>query len=202
MKLLFIIIVAALATLPKSPQALAQVVGKYREVGNVSKINSGLHSRRFEVVYRDKSNGLNWGRALDGKYTNGCVDSTGKFEASKCTFEIINGFRQVVPKDSDAALACSAIGARLPTFQEYESLIKSFDYSVGGWFDPYLTTKGLSEMNAIFSDMNGKKPIFFWSSSLTEHGEDFAMTLYVFDNQAYRDGDTRHARNLVRCVSP
>ena len=75
-----------------------------------------------DPVYTDNTNGLSWINSLNGMYANGCNNG-------QCPFETIaDGTRQVKTEDSEAAQACQAIGARLPTVSEFRSLIRNFDH--------------------------------------------------------------------------
>lgn len=137
-------------------------------------------------------------------YRNGCVDSTGTYDGSKCTYENgSDGFRQVKVADSDAAKACSEIGARLPTKPEFESLIRRFDYTEHA-YGPELTHKGVTEMQNIFGDMWNA----FWSSSVDATSGDYANFfngdrgngLNGFIGSGSNDNGDRSFKAEVRCV--
>lgn len=170
---------------------------------------------KFVAVYTDKLNGLSWSKALPDHYSNGCVASSGQYSSSKCTYDnVASGNRQVRVEDSEAAKACRNIGARLPTKEEFESLIRNFDYSEEHRSFPQLTNKGNADMQAIFGDMDN----YFWSSSVPHYNSNFTApkvqnhgNAFIFGSVAgYGDADggrgsvglfTRNQEITVRCVS-
>ncbi len=152
-----------------------------------------VQASKFITVYTDKLNGLSWSKALPGTYSNGCA-SNSAYDPLKCTFDVVGGSRQVRVEDSEAAKACREIGARLPTKEEFESLIRNFDikqYSLG------LTDNGVAQMQVIFGDMNN----WFWSASVSSSIPDFA---FAFDGGLGNGGigyGSRYENGAVRCVS-
>lgn len=164
---------------------------------------SGANAGQFRSVYTDNINKLSWSKALPGEYSNGCVNSDGRWDSSKCTLENgANGTLEVKLEDSNAAKACRNIGARLPTEREYDSLIQNFPHTKKQCFwdaaktCSRLTPQGIEYMQSVFGDMNN----LFWSSSV-----DSKNPLVAFDFDG-REGDIYYAyRNInykaVRCVS-
>lgn len=156
----------------------------------------------FPAVFQDRYNHLYWSKTLSGTYTNGCVDSLGKVDESKCTFAtnpdgswiIVDSHKLVVVSDSLAAQACERIGGRLPTDSEIVSLITNFDYEVNS-SGPVLTYAGKVAMRAAFDNDDS---IRFWSSSVYFFD---AQEAFVFNNN-WGQGilDVRFVEHPVRCV--
>jgi hypothetical protein len=188
-------------TLEQCKQAYKEAIER-RERSSGKNVSVGL----FQTVYIDHHyySNLSWGKMLSGTYSNGC-EADGKFDSNKCTFEIReDGSRQVRVDDSNAAKACKAVGGRLPTKPEYESLIRNFNHSEEN-YGPALTVKGMAEMKGSFRDMNR----WFWTSSVGLHPcqvTHLCMGASVFDGnggQGVVGPPTvgREATFAVRCVA-
>ena len=132
----------------------------------VTSMTSVAQTTKFTPVYTDPSNGLKWGSAISGTYSNGCTDSTGTYKDSMCTYIAGSnpGVHFVKNENSDAAVACQGIGARLPTGSEYYSLIAQFDHDTMNDGSIELSIKGNQEMQSTFGDMTD----WFWSSSVNQ----------------------------------
>lgn len=181
-------------TLEQCKQAYNEAIER-RERSSGKNISAGL----FQTVYIDHSNSLSWSKMLSGTYSNGCeADNGSNFDSNKCTFEIgKDGSQQVKVDDSNAAKACKAVGGRLPTKPEYESLIRKFNHSEEN-YGPGLTVKGMAEIQGVFRDMNH----WFWTSSVGPH----PMGASVFDGDGGQGvvgppKTYREARLAVRCVA-
>lgn len=157
----------------------------------------------FHTAYTDRYNNLFWSRALPGMYRNGCQLGEGFFHVlSKCNVEA-GPYQSILVKadESDAANACKAIGARLPTRAEFLSLIVNFDHTdypqLGG---PILTERGGAAMGDVFGDMAGvPKRQGFWTSTVLRKDSDRA---YVFSASTgdVSDPIPRYKFDRVRCV--
>ena len=164
----------------------------------------------FESVFIDDAYNLAWSRALPGEYSNGCASNTGKFDQSKCTYEMSKDGKALTgTNESQAAQACRDIGARLPTQEEYKRLIRRFEHVTKGVnvntpkekslyekflglvFDPLLeienvpayqqlTNRGIAQMNDVFGDMGRGE---FWTSSADPNQSDLAFSLQIKDSQ-------------------
>lgn len=121
----------------------------------------------FFAVYTDPSTGLEWTSQIPGRYSNGCVDSAGEPDHSKCSYmTLTNGDQEIAPQDSNAALACQQLGGRLPTLLEFHSLIRNFDHTEFPT-TPSLTLTGRAQMQAVFKDMEEDTFVHFWTSTIS-----------------------------------
>lgn len=162
----------------------------------------------FTAVYVDKFNGLKWGNRLPGHYSNG-ARTRGAFDAKKCTYVENYIGATVKVEDSEAAMACKSIGARLPTKEEYFSLIENFRHEYVG-SSPALTGVGRKQMADVFQDISlvdeGIKTDrqWFWTSSTIAnnpcYGYEFSVYYGAVDHY-YRDYHIRAGHQIyVRCV--
>lgn len=129
-----------------------------------------IHPRleKFEPVYTDNSLKLKWGRPLVYSYSNGCRSSEDGMYNGWPEYEFCTYYQS--SKDSyldDSAnscveQACNRIGSRLPTREEYISLLKNFEHQ-GNDSNIRLTQKGLAQMNKAFGKLRGG---FYWTSTL------------------------------------
>ena len=157
-------------------------------------LNMGESAHAFTTVYTDSNNKLSWSKKLPGTYSNGCVDANGQPDTSKCTFETLpDGSHQVKVDDSNAAIACKKIGARLPTESEFESLIRNFDHREKR-YGPRLTDKGIADMQTVFGDMN----YWFWSSSVSSY--DSGVGYGLNGDYGGLAADVRNSLYAVCCV--
>lgn len=170
------------------------------------------------VVFVDPANGIRWTKALQkAKYPhdfiwlyNGCVDSEGHYQSSKCTMKRgPDGKFQVVVEDSDAALACKQVGARLPTKQEYESLMLNFEHDTQ--YRIRLTYKGIKQLMGIFKDVyvnefDGAISGYFATSTIFNGERDWAYSFDQGQDGVYDprygkiDINLRYYPSYVRCV--
>jgi hypothetical protein len=160
-----------------------------------------VNADQFVPVYTDTSNNLSWSKAFTGHYSNGCLYEGKYYYPMTCT-EVEsgpNGDLQVKVDDSAAAQACKAIGARLPTQLEFESLIRNFDHTENS-YGPRLTDNGMKAMQSIFGDMLG----WFWSSTVSDiTGNYYAYALNGFNGYGKpirRTENGMYGTGLVRCV--
>lgn len=161
-------------------------------------VGSSAHAASFQTLYTDPTNHLAWGQALPDIYSNGCADEDGNFSVSKCTAQkVSDGHYIVVTEDSQAAQACVAIGARLPTFEETLSLIKTFNYKYDSAGLPRLTSEGQEQARNALSIAWGTT-WSFWTSSVSPYDAEIA---WYFDS-AYGGpgGNGRFAPRGIRCV--
>jgi len=128
-------------------------------------------------------NGVSWMSALAGTYANGCT------EDDNCTSE----------SNSEAAQACAAFGARLPTFNEYNELIRNYKGRFNeNTLGPRLTADGIKAMQSEFDDMyQNSLPTWFWTSPV--EFVDQAYRFRSYDGTAY-DTFLRYRKGFVRCV--
>ncbi len=124
------------------------------------------HADEFGSVFTDPANNLSWAKALPGRYSNGCVDQNGNYYSPFCYLKMDpiigavmeNGYYEIDPWRSNAARACDAIDARLPTRNEYQSFVQQFDHDDRG----RLTSRGVAAMQKIFGDIDSK---WWWTST-------------------------------------
>ena len=155
----------------------------------------------FETVFIDRSINLAWSSAISGTYSNGCTNEADYYSKSKCSVtKTAEAAVQVSVDDSAAARACRNFGARLPTRQEYESLMKNFDLLPSRYLStsPFLSEKGVRDMQSVFKDTDN----LFWTSSI--NSEDDFNNAFVFEvtreaGHAVRFQGRSH-RFAVRCV--
>jgi len=152
---------------------------------------------QFESVYTDNSNKVSWGKTVSNIYTNGCADANGQQNNFYCTFDTLaDGSHQVKVEDSYAAKACSEIGARLPTKQEIDSLVRNFDHTEESQ-GPKLTAKAHADIEKVLRHIDGQ---LFWSSSVYTNNSELA---YIYDGTfggVYKYGGYRKFPIEVRCV--
>ncbi len=138
-------------------------------------------------VYKDKINGVSWSSGLSDKYSNGCTLKSNPKNKVEC-----NGI-------SAAASACLDLKARLPTVDEYNSLIENFDHYNSAGSPPLLlslTSAGINDMKNVFKD-SGR---CYWISGPGPDGE--AVVGYTFDYGYPSIGsDMRYSACTVRCVT-
>lgn len=168
----------------------------------ISAVMFSSHAFAFDSVYTDPVNRLRWSKILPGSYTNGCVDLNGRNDYSKCTFALNPngepildeaGNPQINIDDSAAAQACRAIGVRLPTLPEAESLLRSFEHTEKK-YGPQVTAKGWANMMAVWKPKNNY--FWPWTSSIAAPSKSSA---YVFNG--YIDTNARGYTHNVICVS-
>lgn len=164
---------------------------------------------QFVAVYTDPSNKLAWSAGSVLQMGNGCENHEGYFDISQCSVSVnASGKRMVDPNDSNAAKECQKVGARLPTREEYKSLVKQFDHipeghecnpMLGAGKGPCLTSLGIQAMNAIFKDMGeSAEDRFFWTASVSATSDEAAI---AFSGNLPVDYLSSREDNLsVRCV--
>jgi hypothetical protein len=150
----------------------------------------------FQPVYTDRLDGIQWGAELPGTFTHGCFQG-GSPGGRHCTYTTVGYSVQAVVDDSDAARACKALGARLPTYFEIMSLIRNFDHkevAQGERFAlPIITDQGFKDMEKSLGDM--KK--YYWSSSVSSQDNGITSSVLKFGNLGFYDRDLSAS---VRCV--
>ena len=127
-------------------------------VANAENVNS---SEKFVVAFIDKSARLEWSRALNYEYKNGCgnFENDGVFTCS------------ADQSSSEASIACRNIGARLPTKAEYISMILNFDHRYSHDHHLEVTKIGAEKMDSVFQDGKNLGNYIFWSSDLMDPRE-------------------------------
>lgn len=166
-------------------------------------IGTQASAGQFPGIYTD-GGGLRWSKKLSTLYTNGCVDPQGKSggivmgDGSICSLNI---------KDSAAEQACAAIGGRLPTWKEYNGLVKSFgpsEYSVDQWADYIPNEAGWTDLQKVFGPIDEMD--VFWTADIDTSSSDptsfWAHQAIVFSRDGEMSGGTfyRDSPLAVLCV--
>ena len=140
-------------------------------------------SETDKIIFKDKK--IGWTSKISGNLSNGCRDQNEVWVEEKCSKKTASeGNSQIIVEDSNAALACQKIGARLPTLVEFQSLIEKFDHIVnetenrGSEKGPSLTLKGIQEMNSVFGDMKNN---ILWTSTMYKDSNAY---VYYFETRA------------------
>ena len=166
---------------------------------------NAAHPKIVKVV-----KGVSWMSALPNKiFPNGCTDEQGIIAPEKCAYQQdqdgkpvkVDGYPQVDLANSNAAKACAAIGARLPTQWEYQYLIESYTglyTDSGSGLGPVLTSEGIAAMQKEFGDMvPASFANWFWTSST--YGIDKALIFSSHYGSTYMNR-YRDLQGWVRCV--
>lgn len=133
----------------------------------------------FPSVYKDKA-GLNWSKSI-GEFSNGCITNPNDEDANDCKYEKYgNNEIRVKKETSEAEVACSKIGGRLPTVYELNDLITNFEYELrdgmGGKFRK-LTDKGVTDFLSTFMPFEDFTLEFkIWSSTIRSDGQPYYNT--------------------------
>lgn len=137
------------------------------------------------VLFKDKS-GATWLASFPDKYSNGCYDQKAQYSRAACSLPI--------EKSSPAESACYKIGARLPTKEDYENLIRSYDHDA----EPSLTKKGVQQLKQAFGadDTDG----LYWTATLTRQDEERAHTFSFSTLGLATSQDYRYIKHEVRCL--
>jgi hypothetical protein len=137
----------------------------------------------FQPVFTDNS-GVQWSAPLKNSYTNGC-----EWRGSQ-----VFCYDTIEASNSAAAMACSKIGGKLPTIQNFVNLVKTLNHTmVNG--TPMLTEKGLQE----FSEKLSSSSFYhYWTSNIDENDKESAMDFYPGHSRFY--SSLRGGFNSVHCV--
>jgi len=140
------------------------------------------------VSYVD-STGLYWLEKLDEDSKNGCMDQQDNYHSNLCSKAIQTG------SDSDAEKKCEAFGARLPTFAEYERLLKDFEPSAS-------LEKGLSKevYHQVAMAFKDEMPYAAWTSTVRSDNPTQARYFSWRKGEAQARYEYRSVELPVRCV--
>lgn len=154
----------------------------------IKKGQTGPDYKVLAVSYID-STGLYWLEKLDEDSKNGCVDQQDNYHANLCSKTIQNAF------DSDAEKKCESFGARLPTFEEYERLLKDFEPAAS--LDKGLTPEIYHQISMAFKD---DMPYAAWTSTVRSDNPTQAR-YFSWHRGALQDRyEYRSVELPVRCV--
>lgn len=140
------------------------------------------------VSYID-STGLYWLEKLAEDAKNGCVDQQGNYHVALCSKDIRN------VSDSDAEKQCEAFGARLPTIEEYERLLKDFQPSAS--LEKGLSPEIYHQVAMAFKD---DMPFAAWTSSVRADNPAQAHYFSWRRGQMHDRFEYRSVELPVRCV--
>ncbi|RYZ68006.1 MAG: hypothetical protein EOP05_16980 [Proteobacteria bacterium] len=137
------------------------------------------------VLFKDK-NGVTWLASFPDQYSNGCYDQKAQYSRAACSLPI--------EKSSPAESACYKIGALLPTKEDYENLIKSFDHES----EPRLTEKGVQQIKSAFgADYTDD---WYWTSTLSKRDAEKAHFFSFSTLGLENSQDYRYIKHAVRCI--
>lgn len=162
-------LIAAATAQAEKPEDNA--IARCRSLHNISEDSSHELSTTQLFIYTDSSKNLFWSKPLPDTYTNS--------------------------EDSEAEQACQILEARLPTKEEYESLIGCFEHNNDS-HGPRLTPQGKKQMQAIFGDDIKN---WFWSSSANS-SDSPSQEVYFFSGlfgDIYDTNDRAYDK-AVQCV--
>ena len=103
-------------------------------------------------------------------------------------------FQNGIVTDSEAVRACSKIGGRLPTREDYEKLRGYFELNE----KDHMTRQGASDFHRIFPDMVANTQ--FWSSSVSPDNSNHANVFFGFSGTVLHYSDRNDVKDVL-CVS-
>lgn len=147
----------------------------------------GPDYKSLAVSYVDTT-GLYWLERLENAMKNGCVNDKDEFATKYCSKTIVKS------DDSPAENECETYGARLPTLEEYNRLLKDFQADS---LDKGVNASTFHALSMAFKD---DVPFAAWTSTVRSDNTEQAYYFSFKQGAAANRLEYRSVELPVRCV--